>query len=561
MDDDASVVDRIAKAPGGKPKFKPKLQIPEKRSVADRIASFASNKTQMVGRKGLQIPDVDRNLPQPKYQEDNPANDNLDKGNGKGNDVGNGKGNGKGASKGNDVSKNYDFADQLVKCINFGHIGNTLYVRRDNIYEPLLVRDFDLLLRREALKNKLLDDLKKSISSYKSSELYAWLLVHPSVPELPEEPDKRYLAVQNGILDLKERELLQVKDFSNSDFPVLFNRINAKYVEYDDSEWRNSETYCFLKRLANPDCEQQCIYALIYVIGKICSNDRSGKNLYYIYGASNNGKSVLALYIQEILGSGNFGNLSLKDLTLQFAMINLRHALVNISTDEDTAVWRSSTASIIKRITGHDTLMVDVKYERMQQFRPYCVLLCIGNEEPKYSRELDAGGAISKRLFLIPTGPTVENPDDDLLKRLKGEKNLLFSVAINFFMKHKHPDKIVDVEDIISPAIHPKDVFNRWVSDCVDKTDNDDELLTEDLWKNYCGYVQSVPSSSRMKQRTFEMECAVKLGNNKSQSRSRNRACYVGLRLVKKIYSPDNKSDEPIESTKSTKSTGEFGGW
>ena len=75
-----------------------------------------------------------------------------------------------------------------------------------------------------------------------------------------------------------------------------------------------------------------------------------------------------------------------------------------------------------------------------------------------------------------------------------------------------------------------------------------------DLWKNYCGYVQSVPSSSRMKQRTFEMECAVKLGNNKSQSRSRNRACYVGLRLVKKIYSPDNKSDEPIESTKSTKS-------
>ena len=160
--------------------------------------------------------------------------------------------------------------------------------------------------------------------------------------------------------------------------PVLFNRINAEYKEdYDDAEWKSSETFRFLKRLSDPDCEEQCIKAVLYIVGKICSNDRSGKNFYYVYGASNNGKSVLASYIQEILGRGNFGNLSLKDLTLQFAMINLRHALVNISTDEDTAVWKSSTASIIKRITGHDTLMVDVKYERMQQFRPYCVLLCI----------------------------------------------------------------------------------------------------------------------------------------------------------------------------------------
>ena len=467
--------------------------------------------------------------------------------------------------KGNDAGKNLEFANQLVRCLEFGHIGNTLYGLSDLIYNPMLERDFDLLLRQAALLNKLPDDLKKSISTYKSSELYAWLLVHPSVPELPEMPDKRYLAVQNGILDLKKKKLLRMEDLSYEKRPVLFNRINAEYKEdYDDAEWKSSETFRFLKRLSDPDCEEQCIKAVLYIVGKICSNDRSGQNFYYVYGASNNGKSVLASYIQEILGRGNFGNLSLKDLTLQFAMINLRHALVNISTDEDTAVWKSSTASIIKRITGHDTLMVDVKYERMQQFRPYCVLLCMGNEEPKYSRELDAGGAISKRLFLIPTGPTVDDPDDDLLDRLKEEKDLFFSVAIDFFMQHKHPDKIVDVEEIISPDILPKDVFNYWIRDCVKITDDSSELFTEDLWLNYCGYVQTVPSASRMKRRAFEMECSVKLSSNKSKSRSQNKSCYVGLRLGKKSYSPDSEHNEMIEPTEPDGQDGKlkkFGYW
>ncbi len=356
-------------------------------------------------------------------------------------------------------------------------------------------------------------------------------------------PNKRYLAVQNGILDLKNHVLLQPSDFSDaSEIPVLFNRINAKYVEYDKDDWENSATYRYLKRLADPDCEEQCVNALLYLVGKICSNDRSGKSLYYLYGASNNGKSVLAAYIQAILGYGNFGNLSLKDLTLQFSMINLRHALANISTDEDTDAWNSGTASLIKRITGHDTLQVDVKYERMQQFKPYCVLLCMGNAEPRYSKDLDAGAAISKRLFLIPTGPTVLEPDEDLLeKKLLPEKDLLFSVAIDYFMNHAHPDKIVNVEEIIFPDISAKDLFACWQGDCVKITNDTEEHLVDELWTNYSEYVRNAPSGSRLKRRAFEMECSIRLSSCKSPSRLHNRSCYIGLQLRRKIYQPYNQ--------------------
>ena len=335
--------------------------------------------------------------------------------------------------------------------------------------------------------------------------------------------------------------------------PVLFNRIDAKYIRYDAEEWTDSNTCRYLKRLADPDCREQCVNALLYVSGKICSNDRSGKNMYHIWGPSNNGKSVLAAYLQAIVGSGNFGNLSLKDLTGQFTLINLRHALVNISTDEDTDAWNSSIASLIKRITGHDTLQVDVKYERMQQFKPYCVLLCMSNAEAKYSKELDAGAAISKRLFLIPTGPTVTEPDEDLLeKKLLPEKDLFFSVAMDYFMNNDHPVKIVDVEEIIFPEISPKELFACWHQDSVKVTEDSNELLTEDLWNNYCYYVQNVPGASRMKRRTFEMACAIKFSLNKSESRSHNRSCYIGLKLKNKVYrSIDTDADNDTD----------FGGW
>jgi hypothetical protein len=530
MSDVTDTVNAIANAPGDKPEARRKVFIPEVRDFADtvdatnacnQIATFMDEKLRIAISKTREISNQARTLPPPQYPSCSTD------------------------AKGSDAGKNMGFANLLVKSFRFGHIGKTLYVQHDLIFTPLLEKDFDLLLRLAALRNDLPEELQKSISSYKSSELYAWLLAHPAVKDLPEMPDKRYVAVQNGILDLKKKKLLHLKDFSGEKtLPVLYNRVNANYIRYTIEDWNSSNTYSYLNRLAHPDCREKCVNALLYLNGKICSNDRSGKNLYHLWGPSNNGKSVYAAYTQSIVGTGNFGNLSLKDMTMQFSMINLRHALVNISTDEDTDAWNSSIASLIKRITGHDTLQVDVKYERMQQFRPYCVLLCMGNAEPRYSKDLDAGAAISKRLFLIPTGPTVLEPDEDLLeKKLLPEKDLLFSVAIDYFMNHDHPDKIVDMEEIVAPGILPKELFSCWVNDCVEINDSSEKFLTEDLWNNYCVYVKNMPGSSRMNRRTFEMACAVRLSGNKSTSRSHNRSCYIGLKLKMKLYDPSGNSD------------------
>lgn len=196
-----------------------------------KIGAFMANKLKVPISTECKIPDSGRNLPPPQYSTGSDA-------------------------KGGDNGKNLEFANLLVKSFRFGRIGKTLYVLRDLIYTALLERDFDLLLRLAALKKDLPDELRKSISSYKSSELYAWLLAHPSVKELPEMPNKRYLAVQNGILDLKNHVLLQPSDFSDaSEIPVLFNRINAKYVEYDKDDWENSATYHNQIKPQSPRCK------------------------------------------------------------------------------------------------------------------------------------------------------------------------------------------------------------------------------------------------------------------------------------------------------------------
>lgn len=434
----------------------------------------------------------------------------------------------------------FDFGTWLLRKYRYGKIGEVLYVydEKSYIYLPQTFPQFNRWIRSKVRIGEIPEVTKNSINRYYLGELLDWITADPNIPELPDKPNPRYIAVANGLLDLKRQQLRQFEDIDPCKLPILFNRLPVRYIDHDISEWYCSPPYHYFERLSSPDCRDRCMAHLQYMYGKIASNDRRGKTLEYLFGPKDSGKSVCADMLLAMLGISNCATVSITSLPQQFTKINLFHKLANICADEDISAWTMAVATDVKKITSGDMISADVKYSNTVQFKPYAMLVCFANDAPVYSRRIDAGGAVSERLNLIPTGPTVTNKDPDLFKdKILPNMSLVFSACMNYYLKHDMPDKIVPLEDIISPEISPEALFERWRQQCVIETDDGNVLkVGEDIWPNYVKFIQASPYSSRMTRRQFEMRLAVKFNNMKCEKDG--VSAYHGLRLKARTYNP-----------------------
>ena len=434
----------------------------------------------------------------------------------------------------------FNFGTWLLKKFKYGRVNNVLYVFDEKllIYLPLTFPQFNIWVRSMIHSGEIPRIASRSINRYYLTELLDWITSYPKIPELPEKPNPRFIAVANGLLDLKRHKLIYFEDIESEELPVLYNRLPVKYIDYDVSDWHSSPPYKYLERLSSPDCRDSCMAHLQYMFGKTASNDRRGKTLEYIYGPKDSGKSVCAEMLEYMLGKGNYASASITSLPQQFTKINLFHKLANICADEDISAWTVPIATDVKKITSGDTINADVKFSNAVQFKPYSMLICFANDAPVYSRRIDAGGAVSERLNLIPTGPTVTNKDPYLFKdKILPNIDLAFSACMDYYITHDTPEKILPMEDIISPDISPIGLFERWRQQCVNETDEDVTVkVGDDIWPNYDNYIQTAPYSSRMSRRQFEMMLAVKFNGRKCEKDG--VSAYCGLRLIPKVYNP-----------------------
>ena len=438
----------------------------------------------------------------------------------------------------------FDFGSWLLKRYKFGKVENVLYVfdRFSFIYLPMTFPQFNLWIRSKVHSGEIPKSVKKCINRYYLSELLDWVTADPNIPELPERPNPRYIAAANGLLDLKQHKLIDFADIKPDDLPVIYNRLPVKYINYDVSEWHSSPPYKYFERLSYQDCRDSCMAHLQYMFGKASSNDREGKTLEYICGPKDSGKSVCADMLQYMLGKNNCAFCSVTSLPQQFTKINLFHKLANICADEDISAWTVPIATDVKKITSGDTISADVKFSSTVDFKPYSMLICFANDAPVYSRRIDAGGAVSERLNLIPTGPTVKNKDPELFhSKILPKLDLVFSACVDFYLTHDAPEKIVTLDDIISPGISQDAMFERWRQQCVSETEDCIILkVGDDFWPNYLNFVQNAPYSSRLSRKQFEMKLAITFSDRKTEKD--DVSAYNGLILKDNVYKP-KKSD------------------
>lgn len=460
----------------------------------------------------------------------------------------------------------FNLSKWLIKNETYGKANDVLYMldKENGIYIPLTLDRFDAAIRRAAYEGKIPAEAIKSINEYYLKELHKWVSAEPSIQELPERPNRRYIALANGILDLEHHRLIKdAQEFK--EYPILFNRLPVKYIEHDQSEWRSSASLRYLQRFAHPDCRDEFVQHLKYTFGKTASNDRSGKTLTYLYGPTDSGKGICEAMLVGMLGYRNCSALSLAALCRQFGMINLYHKLLNVSADEDLSSWSMEIGTNVKLVTSGDLVSANKKFHDAVDFRPYSSLICFGNAAPVISRRVDAGGAISRRLNLIPTGPSVPLKEQDpyiFERELKPELNLLFSVCSDFYMENDMPPKIIPLETIAQLEINSEALFELWVEKCVFKAEETVVLkMSVNIWPCYKHFVENAPYASRLTQRQFEMMMATKFHNHKCPSKVGGGSAYRALRLEYKVYSPQDLIDSDSDDDVGSASDDRFGEW
>lgn len=276
------------------------------------------------------------------------------------------------------------------------------------------------------------------------------------------------LVIQNGVIDLRKvleawkkmeqptlKELWNQKDtwlFSHETFKKnhLTHIANVSIPDEWNEEKYESEIAFFKKTLlVTFGGEQDSFNWFMNYIALSLTGENTGNTFCNLYGKQKTGKSTMKDFLADLFGSyfqpittdclfkESYNNLE--------QLYNCRNAkLVNVSEPNN----EKKDVSLIKRVTGHDPLVFD---RTTFNFKASIIVDSNHLIEPK---EKDTGG-FDRRYAILPCGPVVQNPDSDLINKLKARKesflmNLLERYCI--FMKAREKSN----KTLEKPAITEK---------------------------------------------------------------------------------------------------------
>jgi putative DNA primase/helicase len=211
------------------------------------------------------------------------------------------------------------------------------------------------------------------------------------------------------------------------------------------------------------------------LIGHTLTGDVSGKYLVFLYGPSgNNGKSTMVETIMRLLGP--FALKSPTEMVMAKGyrgggipndIARLRGARFTVTNEVDAGMTLSE--SIVKDLTGGDTLTARFMRAEYFDFRPSHKLWMVGNHRPEI-RGTDA--AIWDRVKLIPF--TVEIPkaerDKQLPAKLGAELPGILRWAVDGCLAWQRDG--LNAPDLVTHAVadyrEEQDVLGQFIGECCD---------------------------------------------------------------------------------------------
>jgi putative DNA primase/helicase len=268
--------------------------------------------------------------------------------------------------------------------------------------------------------------------------------------------------------------------------------------------------------------------------------------LFFLYGLGNNGKSTFVTLIRKL--TGDYGERVSTDLFMikdktgsgpKEGLANLRGRRFVVASELEDG--KRLAVSLIKDMTGGESIKADRKYEHEVEYQPSHKLWLVGNHKPVIT---DTTLSIWRRVKLIPFTVTIppNEIDEDLPEKLEAELPGILAWAVLGCLDWRKYG--LNEPNIISAATasyrHDQDILGDFIEDCcileplasISKTD------LKDSYSQWCQANTIEPIT----QRTFKARL---IERGITEGRAGKARLWKGIRL--RIDTDSDKSDKSLD--------------
>lgn len=374
--------------------------------------------------------------------------------------------------------------------------------------EPLVIQD-------DADKDKVQNAWQKFIKGERSRSSKVNMIneIKHLVPVLHSQWDKEKMMLNtpSGYIDLTNGTL------HDHDYKKMFTQeTGVDYTEKVDCPlWIE-----FLNQTFQND--QELIHFIQKIVGYSLTGSNAEQVMFILFGNGRNGKSVLLNIIKYISGSYaktmnattimQKHNNSGQGPTSDIARLEGARLVVSSEANEGDRI----DESLIKQMTGGDTLVARYSYGRDFEFDPVFKLWMATNHMPKIYGT-DEG--IWRRLIIIPFTHTVkkENIDKNLEDKLKAESMGILKWAIDGAMMWQREG--LNPPEVIKQASQDyreeMDVIEAFISECC-VIGNDYKIKASELFDAYKKWADETNNWEGMSNTKFGMEISKRFKKKKT---------------------------------------------
>lgn len=226
----------------------------------------------------------------------------------------------------------------------------------------------------------------------------------------------------------------------------------------------------FLEQTQDGDAE------MVAFLKRLCGYTLTGltteHKLPFIFGSGGNGKSVFANTIHEVMGeyaTSTSAETFLATRTTQHPTDLAKIKGKRLVTAAELPVGATWNESLLKDLTGGDTISARFMRQDSFEFSPVCTVFMIGNQQPAL-RTVDE--AMRRRLLLIPFTRQISENDRDpqLPQKLKREWPAILRWMIEGAQEWQReglnpPQRVLDAS---REYLDSEDTLGEFVADCLE---------------------------------------------------------------------------------------------
>lgn len=360
----------------------------------------------------------------------------------------------------------------------------------------------------------------------------------PGTPVLPSAFDAHpwLLNCSNGTVDLSTGEL---RPYSREDLLTCMAPVD--YVPDAPCELWESFLYQIMDVKRNPKAADNLVVFLQRALGYALTGSTREQCLFILWGSGANGKSTLLNLVKEVLG--NYAMHTPTDTLLSKSRSGdiptdvARLDGPRFVTASEVDRGRRLAESLVKELTGQDTVSARFLYGEYFDFQPQFKLFLSTNNKPVI-RGVD--NAIWRRIKMIPFnvqfGEGKDLPkDDNLADKLRDEAQGILAWLVRgcLYWQEEGLETPAEVTAAIAEYRYEMDALAEFIDDrCLVAPGLN--VTAREIYSAYCGWAEEsgLKEKETMKQRTFGI-CLGERGFKRDKGAGGQRFWHgVGLRSV-----------------------------